>query len=146
MLHGTLNLQHGEFVLTKTRFVQRLTTVGAIGLVAGLVAVVPAEASAHNCTEGGSNCIEVDGSGLKVTAIEATYSPAPETHHNALIAKIRIHVPGHSAATHWAKESSRQDSPAVHNWNAYAKKYPNGTQICTGWKWTSALACATVHN
>ncbi|MGN9792674.1 hypothetical protein ACTMTU_16475 [Streptomyces sp. OZ13] len=114
-------------------------------MVIGTLGAGPAFARAHNCTEGGGNCITVDGSGLNVTDISASYTPAPRT-VSGRIAKLKVEVPGQAARTYWANNSARQGRPVSQDWGGYAKRYPNGTKLCTGWSFTSHLACATVHN
>ncbi|MEU1279165.1 hypothetical protein [Streptomyces sp. NPDC005805] len=124
---------------------KRTGVVAVTALLAGALGAGPASARAHNCTGGGSNCITVSGSGLRVTDISASYTPAPRT-ESGRIAKLKIEIPGQRAKTHWENASTRQGRPVSHDWGHYAKRYPNGTKLCTGWKFTSGLACATVHN
>ncbi|MDO0911732.1 hypothetical protein QQM39_12975 [Streptomyces sp. DT2A-34] len=131
--------------MRRSRGAWRAGAVAGAVLTVALGNAIPAYASAHNCTGGGSNCIIVDGSGLKVTGITANYSPAPKT-LSGKIAKLRIKLPGKPAKTYWENDSVRQGRSEDHNWDSYAKKYPDGTQLCTGWKWTDGLACATVHD
>ncbi|UJA10493.1 hypothetical protein HGI09_19540 [Streptomyces collinus] len=131
--------------MRKSRGIWRAAAVGGATLGVALLASAPAQASAHNCTEGGSNCIIVTGSGLKVTSIVGNYSPVPET-MSGKIAKLRITLPGKRPKVYWENDSVRQGHSEDHNWDSYAKRYPDGTKICTGWKWTDALACATVHD
>ncbi len=131
--------------MSESRALRRAVAVGGAVLGLAFLGVTPAQASAHNCTGGGSNCIIVDGSGLRVTGITANYSPAPKT-MSGRIAKLRITLPGKPAKTYWENDSVRQGRSEDHNWDSYAKRYPDGTKLCTGWKWTDALACATVHD
>ncbi|MDI9831167.1 hypothetical protein [Streptomyces sp. KAU_LT] len=142
---GSANTHKIGVDMRKSQGIWRAGAMGAAALGIAFAAVAPAQASAHNCTGGGSNCIIVEGSGLKVTSIMANYSPAPKT-VSGKIAKLRITLPGKPAKTHWENDSVRQGRSEDHNWNSYAKRYPNGTKICTGWKWTDGLACATVHD
>ncbi|MFI2368992.1 hypothetical protein [Streptomyces sp. NPDC018833] len=124
---------------------KRTVVVGVAALTVGALSAAPAAARAHNCTEAGSNCIEVSGSGLNVTDIVSSYSPAPRT-MSGNIAKLKVEVPGQSAKTYWENDSARQGRPVDHDWGHYAKRYPDGTKLCTGWRFTNSLACATVHN
>ncbi|MFJ1754141.1 hypothetical protein [Kitasatospora sp. NPDC088134] len=124
----------------------RIASVSAAVVGMGLATAMPAHATATGCTDGGSNCIQVVGSGLNVTKITSSYSKAPSTTSD-YIADLRIEIPGQSAQYYYGYASSTQNSPVGYNWSSgHTGNYPNNTRICTSWAWTGGWACVTVHS
>ncbi len=120
----------------------RLAVMGAVAVASVGLCTTPAAASANNCTDGFSTCIDVSGSGLNVTQIK-TVIAATDADGTSLAVTLRITYASGNEYQYGTTHFSGMTAEYV--WSAWAGTYPNGTKLCTTSEISTGWACATVH-